>query len=82
MLYLIGPDGKKYDLDDADVIATIPLNEVEIVDGYDNGNANAVVIDTIYKGDHYAVLVRTKEEEEWELKKKKKRKNPKRLCAA
>ena len=65
LLYLIGPDGKKYDLDDADVIATIPLNEVEIVDGYDNGNANAVVIDTIYKGDHYAVLVRTKEEEDF-----------------
>ena len=65
LLYLIGPDGKKYDLDDADVIATIPLNEVEIVDGYDNGNANAVVIDTIYKGDHYSVLVRTKEEEDF-----------------
>ena len=65
LLYLIGPDGKKYDLDDADVIATIGLNDVEIVDGFDNGNANAEVIDTIYKGDHYSVLVRTKEEEDF-----------------
>ena len=64
-LYLIGPDGKKYDLDDADVIATIGLNDVEIVDGYDNGGANATVIDTIYKGDHYSVLCRTAEEEDF-----------------
>lgn len=64
-LYLIGPDGKKYDLDDADVIATIGFGDLEIVDGYDNGNANGVVVDTIYKGDHYAVLVRTKDEEDF-----------------
>lgn len=64
-LYLIGPDGKKYDLDDSDVIAEIGLDAIEIVDGYDNGNANGVVIDTIYKGDHYAVLVRTEDEEDF-----------------
>ena len=64
-LYLIGPDGKKYDLDDADVIATIGLGDVEIVDGFDNGNVNATVVDTIYKGDHYSVLARTKEEEDF-----------------
>ena len=65
LLYLIGPDGKKYDLDDADVIASIDFNAIEIVDGYDNGNANGVVIETIYKGDHYSVLVRTAEEEDF-----------------
>ncbi len=64
-LYLIGPDGKKYDLDDADVIAEFGFNDVEIVDGYDNGNANGVIVDSIYKGDHYAVLVRTAEEEDF-----------------
>ena len=64
-LYLIGPDGKKYDLDDADVIAKIGFNDIEIVDGYDNGNANGVIVDTIYKGDHYSVLVRTQEEEDF-----------------
>ena len=65
LLYLIGPDGKKYDLDDADVIASIDFNAIEIVDGYDNGNANGVVIETIYKGDHYSVLVRTAAEEDF-----------------
>ena len=64
-LYLIGPDGKKYDLDDADVIATIGFTDLEIVDGHDNGNANGVIVDTIYKGDHYSVLVRTAEEEDF-----------------
>ena len=64
-LYLIGPDGKKYDLDDADVIAEIGLNAIEIVDGHDNGNANGVVISTIYVGDHWQVMVRTDEEEDF-----------------
>ena len=48
--YLIGPDGKKYDLNDADVIAEIPIEAVEIMDGYDQGEANGVVIDSVYKG--------------------------------
>ena len=64
-LYLISADGKKYDLDDADVIAEVDFTDVEIVDGFDNGNANGTVIETIYKGDHYSVLVRTNEEEDF-----------------
>ena len=64
-LYLIGPDGKKYDLDDADVIAQFSFNDVEIIDGFDNGNVNGVVVDSIYIGDHYSVLVRTEEEEDY-----------------
>ena len=64
-LYLIGPDGKKYDLDDADVIANINFGDIEIVDGYDNGNVNGTVIETIYIGDHYSVLVRTADEEDF-----------------
>ena len=56
---------KKYDLDDADVIAEIGLGDIEIVDGYDNGNANGVIISTIYIGDHYQVIVRTEEEEDF-----------------
>ncbi len=64
-LYLISADGKKYDLDDADVIAEIGLGDIEIVDGYDNGNANGEIISTIYIGDHWQVLVRTAEEEDF-----------------
>ena len=66
-LYLIGSDGKKYDLDDADVMVEISPNDVSIVDGFDNGNADAIVISTIYKGDHWAVIVRTEEEEDFLL---------------
>ncbi|MCR5506114.1 MAG: ATP-binding cassette domain-containing protein [Bacilli bacterium] len=65
--YVIGPDGKKYDFNDADVIADIGLEDVEIIDGHDNGEANGVVISTIYKGDHYVVIVRTEEEEDYVL---------------
>ena len=65
--YLIGPDGKKYDLNDADVIAEIPIEAVEIMDGYDQGEANGVVIDSVYKGDHYVLIVRTEEEEDYVL---------------
>ena len=65
--YLIGPDKKKYDLNDADVIAEIPIEAVEIIDGHDQGEANGVVIDSVYKGDHYVVIVRTEEEEDYIL---------------
>ena len=64
-LYLIGENGKKYDLDDADVIAEIGLGDIEIVDGHDKGNANGVVLQTMYVGDHYQVIVRTPEEEDF-----------------
>ena len=63
--YLVGKDGKKYDLNDADVIAEIAITDTQIVDGHDNGNSNGVVVSTIYKGDHYQILVRTEEEEDF-----------------
>jgi len=66
--YLIGKDGKTYNLKDADVIAEIDISNVEIFDRdeekYDN---KGVVISTVYKGDHYQVLVRTSEEEDFVL---------------
>ena len=64
-LYLIAENGKKYDLDDADVIAEIGLGDIEVVDGYDNGNANGVVVSTMYVGDHYQIIIRTEEEEDF-----------------
>ena len=65
--YIVGPDGKKYDFNDADVIAEIGFEDIEIIDGYDQGEANGIVVSTIYKGDHYAVTVRTEEEEDYVL---------------
>ena len=65
--YLIGPDGKNYDLKDADVIAEIPIVDIHIVDSEEEGMVSGVVISTIYKGDHYQVMVRTEEEEDFIL---------------
>ena len=65
--YLVSKEGKKYDLKDADVIAEVAFADVEMVDGFDNGNVNGVIAAILYKGDHYAVIVRTKEEEDFLL---------------
>ena len=67
--YLVSKDGKRYDLNDADVIAEIGLTDINIVDENDeNDNDNiGEVISTVYKGDHYQVMVRTKEEEDFIL---------------
>lgn len=63
--YLISKDGKKYDLNDADVIAEIAITDMQVTDGHDNGQSNGTIIQTIYKGDHWQLLVRTEEEEDF-----------------
>lgn len=64
--YLISKEGKKYDLNDADVIAEIDLGDIEILDRNEENDENyGEIISIVYKGDHYQVLVRTKEEEDF-----------------
>jgi spermidine/putrescine transport system ATP-binding protein len=65
--YLVSKEGKKYDLKDADVIATIGLTDVEISDrsGEDENPNFGEIVSIVYKGDHYQVLVRTADEEEF-----------------
>ncbi len=63
--YLVSHDGKKYDLNDADVTAEIGLDKVELIDGFDNGDTNGVIVSIVYKGDHYQVMVRTDDEEDF-----------------
>ena len=63
--YLVSKDGKRYDLNDADVIAEIAITDVSVTDGHDNGQSNGEIIQTIYKGDHWQLLVRTEEEEDF-----------------
>ena len=63
--YLIGKDGKVYDLDDADVIAEIDLADVEVSDIENEEALSGVIVDTVYKGDHYQVMIRTELEEEF-----------------
>ena len=61
--------GVKYDLNDADVIADIGLNDISIFDESDDNDIDNVgeIISIVYKGDHYQVIVRTKEEEDFVL---------------
>ena len=66
--YLVSKDKKKkYDLTDADVVAEIDINDVEIVDDINADEVEAVgeIVDLVYKGDHYQLIVRTDSEEDF-----------------
>ncbi len=65
--YLVAPNGKRYDLKDADVIAEVAITDVQIVDNEEEGLIKGFVVSTIYKGDHYQLIVRTEEEEDFIL---------------
>ena len=47
--------------------AEIGLDAIEIIDGYDNGDTNGDIVNIVYKGDHYQVMVRTDDEEDFIL---------------
>ena len=36
-----------------------------MIDGYDNGDTNGDIVNVIYVGDHYRVMVRTDDEEDF-----------------
>ncbi len=63
--YVIGPDGKKYDFNDADVIAEVEMTDIEVIDNEEDGTVCGNIISIIYKGDHYQIIVRTEEEEDF-----------------
>ena len=64
--YLVGPDGKIYDLTDADVKVEVGLGDIDIEDG-EEGEIVGEIISMVYLGDHYRVIVRTEEEEDFVL---------------
>ncbi len=63
--YLIDAKGKKYDLNDADVIAMVGLNDIEICENEEDGMVPGNIVSVIYKGDHYQVTIRTDDEEDF-----------------
>lgn len=63
--YLVGKDGKKYDLNDADVKAEIALDAIEMSDDHDVGQIEGNIVSIVYKGDHYQVMIRTEQEEDF-----------------
>ena len=62
--YLITADGEKIDLTDVDVSVEVGLKDVEIIDNDVDGDACGTIIQIVYKGDHYQIIIRTDEEEE------------------
>ena len=63
--YLIGPDNKKYDLNDADVIVNVDMQNIEMSDNMEEGNITGSIIQMVYKGDHYQYIIRTEDEEDF-----------------
>ena len=62
--YLITKVGEKIDLTDVDVNVEVGLKDIEIIDNDEDGDAAGTIIQIVYKGDHYQVIIRTDEEEE------------------
>ena len=62
--YLITKEGEKIDLTDVGVNVEVGLKDIEIIDNDEDGDAAGTIIQIVYKGDHYQVIIRTDEEEE------------------
>ena len=62
--YLITSDGQQIDLNDVDVKVEVSFNDITLTDNEEDGIVYGTVISSIYKGDHYQVIVRTDENEE------------------
>jgi spermidine/putrescine transport system ATP-binding protein len=63
--YLIGPDGKKYDLKNAPVVAEVPLDKVILSDDLSSGQSQGDIISSVWIGDHWQYIVRTDDEEDF-----------------
>ncbi len=55
---------KKYDLEGAKLTVEIDKEKIDIYDN-DEGQIKGTVVSILYKGDHYAVIVRTEEDDEF-----------------
>ena len=56
-------DNKKYDFRDADVIAKIKSNAFLISDNTEDASIIGEVVNSVWKGDHYSILVKSKSDE-------------------
>jgi len=63
--YFITPDGKKYDLSDIDVVVYVEMKDIELSDDLEEGNITGQIIQMVWIGDHYQVIVRTEDEEDF-----------------
>ena len=58
-------DKKQYDFADADVVCTIKPTNIMISDNTSDAQITGEVINSVYKGDHYAILVRSEDDEDF-----------------
>ena len=68
--YVLSKDKKhRYDFNDADVVAEVSIEKISIVDDLESNEAQAIgeIVDSVYKGDHYQLIVRTENEEDFVL---------------
>ena len=65
---VVSKDGKhKYNFNDADVVAEIALDKIDVIDDIESEDCEVVgeIVDSIYVGDHYRYIVRTENEEDF-----------------
>ncbi len=62
--YLVS-GSKKYDLTGAKLTIEIPLDKIDIYDDTESGQISGVIVSSIYKGDHYRIIVRSEDDEEF-----------------
>ncbi|MBQ4209076.1 ABC transporter ATP-binding protein [bacterium] len=55
----------KYDLENADVIAKIKLKDIEISDNLNESKILGTVLSSIWKGDHYQILVKSNNDNDY-----------------
>ncbi len=57
--------GKVYNFNDAEVVAEVDLDKVELSDDLSLGQAKGTIIQSVWIGDHYQYIVRTEDEEDY-----------------
>ena len=64
---IVDKKNKKYDFNDADVVAEIPLDKIESIDDIESPACQIVgeIVDSVYKGDQYLYIIRTENEEDF-----------------
>ena len=63
--YLVGPDGKRYDLKNAAVVAEVALDKIILSDDLGSGQSTGAIISALWIGDHWQYIVRTDDEEDF-----------------
>ena len=58
-------DGKRYDLTDLKVVATVKPEDIAITDDTSQAQVTGTVDSVVWKGDHYLLVVRTSDDEDY-----------------